>query len=125
MCRPVRALRRGHCCQRTVPMEHRKHPRVLFQCEAWFPGEQISSSCTLSNLSVRGCKLKSKAGLYIGMYLALQISLPGQEATLKVDQAAVRWARKEEFGLEFISMRPEEEERLRDVVSTLETGQSH
>ncbi len=106
-------------------MEHRKHSRFLFQCEAWFPGEQISGSCTLSNLSVRGCKLKSKAGLYIGMYLALQVSLPGQEATLQVDQAAVRWARVEEFGLEFISMRPEEEERLRRFVSTLETQPGH
>ncbi len=106
-------------------MEHRKHPRVMFQCEAWFPGEQISASCTLSNLSVRGCKLKSKAGLYIGMYLALQVYLPGQEATLKIDQAAVRWAKEQEFGLEFISIRPEEEERLRRFVTALETGPSH
>ena len=54
------------------------------------------------------------------MYLALQISLPGQEATLKVDQAAVRWAKKEKYGLEFMSMWPEEEERLHHLVSTLE-----
>ncbi len=59
------------------------------------------------------------------MYLARQISLPGQEATLKIDQAAVRWAEDQQYGLEFITMRPEEEERLRRFVSTLETRPSH
>ncbi len=106
-------------------MERRKHPRFLFQCEAWFPGEEISGACTLSNLSVRGCKVKSDASVYTGMYLALRVCLPGREATLQVDQAAVRWAKEQEFGLEFISMRPEEEEHLHRFVSTLEAGPSH
>ncbi len=105
-------------------MERRKHPRFLFQCEVWFPGEQISVACTLSNLSVRGCKLKSDASVYTGMYLALRVCLPGREATLQVDQAVVRWAKDHEFGLEFISMWPEEEEHLRHFVSTLETRPS-
>ncbi len=56
------------------------------------------------------------------MYLALQISLPGQEATLKIDQAAVRWAKGQEFGLEFLIIGSEEEERLRRFLSTLEAG---
>jgi len=105
-------------------MEQRKHRRYRFQCEIWCPWKE-SVAGTVSNLSVGGCKVDSKASAYIGMYLALQICLPDQEATLKVDRAAVRWARKEEFGLEFISMRPEEKERLLDVVGSLRAGQSH
>ncbi len=105
-------------------MEQRKHRRYRFHCEIWFPGKEESVAGTVSNLAVGGCKVESEASVYIGMYLALQICLPGQEASLKVDQAAVRWARKEEFGLEFISMRPEEEDRLRDVVGILSAGQS-
>ncbi len=106
-------------------MEQRKHRRYQFHCEIWFPGKEESVAGTVSNLAVGGCKVESEASVYIGMYLALQICLPGQEATLKVDQAAVRWARKEEFGLEFIRMQPEEEDRLRDVVGILRVGQSH
>ncbi len=56
----------------------------------------------------------------IGMYLALQICLPGQEASMKVDQAAVRWARKEEFGLEFIRIHPTAQERLHGFIQSLE-----
>ena len=106
-------------------MEQRKHRRYRFLCEIWFPGKEESVAGTVSNLAVGGCKVESEASVYIGMYLALQICLPGQEASLKVDQAAVRWARKEEFGLEFIRMQPEEEDRLRDVVGILRAGQSH
>ncbi len=85
----------------------------------------MSEAGAVSDLSTGGCKVVSEASLYIGMYLALEICPLGQEATLKVDQAVVRWASEEEFGLEFITMWPEEEERLRRFVSTLETGPSH
>ena len=106
-------------------MEQRKHRRYRFLCEIRFPGKEESVASTMRDLSTGGCKVMSEASLYIGMYLGLEICPLGQEATLKVDQAAVRWARVEEFGLEFISMRPEEEERLRRFVSTLETRPSH
>ncbi len=79
----------------------------------------------MTDLSLGGCKVDSKASVYIGMYLTLQVYLPGRETPLKVDQAVVRWTKEQEFGLEFSSMEPEQEERLRDVVSTLETGPSH
>ncbi len=105
-------------------MEHRKHPRLPFQCQISFSRHETVEVGTVSNLAVGGCKVETEASVYIGMYLALQICLPGQEATLKVDQAAVRWAEDQQYGLEFISMRPEEEERLRHFVSTLETRPS-
>jgi len=106
-------------------MEHRKHPRLPFQCQISFSRHETVEVGTVSNLAVGGCKVESKASVYIGMYLTLQIHLPGHDSPLKLDQAVVRWAKEQEFGLEFISMRPEEEEHLHRFVSTLETGQSH
>ena len=72
-----------------------------------------------------GCQVDTKTSVYIGMYLPVRLYLRGQEATLKIDQAAVRWAKKETYGLEFMSLWPEEEERLHHLVSTLETHTSH
>ncbi len=106
-------------------MYQRNHRRHRFLCEIRFPGKEESVAGTVSNLSMGGCKVVSEARLYIGMYLAQEICPLGPETTLKIDQAAVRWAREEEFGLEFISMRPEEEECLRRFVTALETGPSH
>jgi len=103
-------------------MERRKHLRYQFQCEIWLPWKEESVAGTVSNLAVGGCKVKSEASVYIGMYLALQICLPGQEATLKVDLAVVRWATGWEFGAEFMRLRTEERERLQRLVTSLEKG---
>ncbi len=102
----------------------RKHPRAPFQCQIRFSRQEMSEAGTVTDLSLGGCKVDSEASVYVGMYLALQISLPGQEATLKVDQAVVRWVKAQQYGLEFISMWPEEQERLRHFVSTLDSGPS-
>ncbi len=85
----------------------------------------MSEAGAVSNLSVGGCKVDSKASVYTGRYLALDVFLRDEQTRLKVDQAAVRWAKEQEFGLEFITMRPEEQARLRHFVSTLETQPGH
>ncbi len=74
----------------------------------------------MANLSLGGCRVDSKASVYVGMYLTLQVSLPGHESPLKLDQAVVRWVKEHEFGLEFISMWPEEQDRIRRYLETLE-----
>ncbi len=106
-------------------MEQRKHPRYRFHCEIWLRWKEESVAGTVSDLSMRGCKVESEASVYIGMYLALDVFLRDQETPLKVDQAAVRWAKGQEFGLEFLTIGSEEEARLRRFISTLEAGQSH
>ncbi len=107
-------------------MEQRKHRRYRFLCEIWFPGKEKSVAGIVTDLSMGGCKVGSPTPVDTGTYLEMRIYIMGApEFPLKVDQAVVRWAKEQEFGIEFISMRPEEEERLRRFVSTLETEQSH
>ena len=105
-------------------MERRKHPRAPFQCQISFSRQEMSEAGTVTNLSLGGCKVDSKASVYVDMYLTLQVYLPGHEIPLHVDQAVVRWLKEHEFGLEFISIWPEEQERLRRFVATLETSPS-
>ena len=76
----------------------------------------------MTNLSLGGSRVDSKASVYVGMYLTLQVYLPGHESPLKLDQAVVRWVKEHEFGLEFISMWPEEQDRIRHYLETLEAG---
>ncbi len=44
---------------------------------------------------------------------------------MDIELAAVRWAKGQEFGLEFLIMGREEEERLDRFVGTLQSGTSH
>ncbi len=49
----------------------------------------------------------------------VRIHLPFHCDPLEVVQAVVRWFLGREFGLEFIRMRPEEQERLRQFLNIL------
>ncbi len=105
--------------------QQRRAARFPVQYTVDLLGHHDADDGTVSDLSVGGCKVATEASVYIGMYLTLRVYLPGQQTPLKVDQAAVRWAKEQQYGLEFMSMWPEEEERLRNVVSTLDAGRGH
>ncbi len=55
----------------------------------------------------------------------VRVLLPDQAVPRKVDLAVVRWSRGREFGLEFLRMQPEEQDRLRRFVTALERGSRH
>ena len=68
--------------------------------------------------------MDSQVNVRTGDYLALQLTLPDQQAPttpLAVDVAAVRWTSQRKFGLEFISMPSGDQERLRRYVKILQT----
>ncbi len=107
-------------------MESRRSPRFSFQCPIAYSGINFAGVGTVSNLSTGGCKVGSFKAVDTRTYLKLRLYFTGYpELPLKVDQAVVRWAKEQEFGIEFISFSPKEEERLRRFVSTLETRPSH
>ncbi len=76
------------------------------------------------NLSLGRCGIESDQNVQQGKQLALRIFMPEQDAPLVVDRAQVRWTARGLFGLEFLTIGSEEEERLRRFLSTLETGPS-
>jgi c-di-GMP-binding flagellar brake protein YcgR len=49
------------------------------------------------------------------------MQLREREEPVQVDLAAVRWVSARRFGVEFIKIRPGEEEQLRKFVKTLES----
>lgn len=55
----------------------------------------------------------------------VRVLLPDQAVPMKVDLAVVRWSRGREFGLKFLRMQPEEQDRLRRVITALERGSRH
>ncbi len=107
-------------------MEQRKHRRYRFLCEIWFPGKEKSVAGTVTDLSMGGCKVGSPTPVDTGTHLELRIHFtPESKFPMTVDLAKVIWAMERAFGLEFIRMQPEQQARLRGVVTALETGLSH
>lgn len=72
------------------------------------------------DLSVRGCRIESSTHALAGTVLELRIYVSDHEAPLGIDQAIVRWTRGKFFGVEFVSLQPEEWVRLQQTVKRLE-----
>ena len=109
-------------------MDARKFGRFAVQCSITFSGDHIVGEGIVIDLSKRGCKATvviSSQSVRPGTYLKLRLYPPDQAAPIDVDWAEVRWAKGQEFGLEFLMMGWEEQERLRRFVSTLETQLGH
>ena len=102
-------------------MEGRKHTRFAVQLPVSFSGDQVSDGGTILNVSVEGCAITSNRVAGTGTYLQLTMQLREREEPVQVDLAAVRWVSATRFGVEFIKIRPGEEERLRKFVKTLES----
>jgi|SRR6185503_12367503 hypothetical protein len=102
-------------------MEGRKHTRFAVQLPVSFSGDQVSDGGTILNVSAEGCAITSNRVAGTGTYLQLTMQLREREEPVQVDLAAVRWVSATRFGVEFIKIRQEEEERLRKFVKTLES----
>ena len=107
-----------------APGERRGYPRFRVQFPISFSGDDIAGEGTVIDISKRGWKVTvatSSQSVRQGMCLKLRLSLPDQAPSMDVKLAAVRWAKGREFGLEFLMIGSEEEERLHRFVTALET----
>lgn len=102
-------------------MEGRKHTRFAVQLPVSFTGDQLSDAGTILNLSAEGCAITSDTVAGAAVYLRLAMQLRAREEPVQVDLAAVRWTSATRFGVEFIKIRPAEEERLKKFVKALES----
>jgi len=102
-------------------MEGRKHTRFAVQLPVSFSGDQLSERGTILNVSAEGCAITSGTVASAAVYLQLTMQLREREEPVQVDLAAVRWVSATRFGVEFIRIRPDEGERLKKFVKTLES----
>jgi c-di-GMP-binding flagellar brake protein YcgR len=102
-------------------MEGRKHTRFAVQLPVSFSGDQLSDRGTILNLSAEGCAITSETVAGVAVYLQLTMQLRERDEPIRVDLAAVRWISSTRFGVEFIKIRPEEGERLKQFVNVLES----
>ncbi len=98
-------------------MERRRMPRCALRVDSWVSmenGRQYGGLVT--DLSKSGCRVHSFIPLIDGMPLQLQLRLPG-DAPLQIGRAAVRWTHQAFFGVEFLAIELDEEQRLHRVIA--------
>lgn len=100
-------------------MELRKYPRFRVQFRGTFSGDQIDGEGRVIDLSRGGCKIESDLRIPAGTTLELRLYVPDLDWPMRVEQAAVKWARGRQFGIEFVRLLPKEEETLRSLIKDL------
>ncbi|HKW85551.1 MAG TPA: PilZ domain-containing protein [Nitrospiraceae bacterium] len=99
--------------------ERRRYTRIPVRYHGMFSTEQrAGGDGIVLDLSLGGCRVESSRYVKLGTELALRISLPNQVTPLAVDRAKIRWGRGHQFGLRFLSLRPEEQARLSRLVGS-------
>ena len=100
-------------------MERRQHRRVPVCYLSTFSTEKKTvGNAVVLDISLGGCRVHSIALVDPGTQVDLQIALPNQPVPFAVKRALVRWVREREFGVSFMSLRPEEQESLRRLISS-------
>ncbi|OQW34712.1 MAG: hypothetical protein A4E19_17480 [Nitrospira sp. SG-bin1] len=102
-------------------MEQRKHVRFTVHFRSSFSSANVvSGEGTLSDLSIRGCRVFSLIEVKPGTTLQLRVHTSDRDPPIQVSQAVVRWFRSGSFGCEFVNLGQNEWARLQDVVKDLE-----
>lgn len=106
-------------------MNQRTWERFDFHLPMSFLGKEMSGGGLITNLSKQGCAVLSQEPARPAMRLALRLRLPERDDFLHVDVAEVRWGSDSGFGLQFICLGVEEQERLHRFIDVLEASQNN
>ena len=104
-------------------MELRTYPRFRVQFRSTFTGHKIEGEGKATDLSQGGCRIEIDVSIPASTTLEMRLYVPGLDWPMRVEQAAVKWARGREFGLEFVRILPDEEKTLHRVVKDLKSDE--
>jgi hypothetical protein len=99
-------------------VEGERQERKEVQLPVSFIGDARGAG-TVRNLSSDGCKIESESQILTTQLLVLRILVPHEISPIVIDVAAVRWSKSPTFGVQFISMKEAEQQRLDRYLATL------
>ena len=102
-------------------MEKRQYPRIAVQYRSHFSskGQMVAGDGELCDLSTGGCRVASAVEVKVGTELELCIFSQDDPNPLMIDGAVVRWARLQEFGVAFTTIRAPVQRRINDLCRKL------
>lgn len=88
--------------------------------------DKLRYNASVKDLSLKGCRLESTIRPFTGMQVELLIELPDEPTPIHISRGTVRWSGSQGIGIEFLTVAPAEQERLKRVVDQLSvtTGQA-
>jgi len=117
----------GTAGQEQFSVDLRQHPRLRipapFVCSlsrlglAKWLGRGGDGIGVVFDVSMKGAKVMSEAGIQRGDRLSVSLALPNQASPMTVEEATVRWGKDQIYGLEFVDLSPVAEMRLKKFIT--------
>lgn len=104
---------------RSHSLDKRQFERLPARVRATIVGAQGQSEDLVTDLSIGGCTLQTRAPLTKGTFLHLGLKSSDDEPAILVETAMVRSVRPEAVGLEFLEFEGGQKERLGRLVCNL------
>lgn len=102
-------------------MDKRQYPRFPAKFHSSFTSvTMVSGEGEVVDLSLRGCCVECKTSVHPGSTVTIRVNTLSEEPPITILEAVVRWTRASRFGIEFLSLAPEEWARLQHTVTQLE-----
>jgi hypothetical protein len=88
--------------------------------------DKLRYNASVKDLSLKGCRLESTIRPFTGMQVELLIELPGEATPIHISRGVVRWSGSQGIGVEFLTVAPPEQERLKRLVdqASVKAGQA-
>ena len=99
--------------------EKREQPRFTSQFRSTISGGHGEGQGRTLDLSAGGCMIETDLPVVVGASFECRIYVPGLDWPLRVDEAQVRWVKGNTFGVQFVKIKPDEEEKLEQVIASL------
>jgi hypothetical protein len=108
-----------HTIKEESPLEKRQQPRFTSQFRSTISGGQREGQGRTRDLSAGGCMIETDFPVVVGDSFECRIYVPGLDWPLRIDEAKVRWVKANTFGIQFMKIKPDEEEKLKQVIASL------
>ncbi len=97
----------------------RSHRRFAFQCYTYYMGTDVLGKGNVINLSTGGWEVDGDQSVPKDSFLTMLLYLPDHHSPIRVERAAVRWSRGQQFGLEILQMQPRDRGLLKEFIKSL------
>lgn len=81
--------------------------------------EDFTGEGRVINLSITGCAIRSQTRVEEGDLVSLQLQVVPTSPALQIEMARVRWAKNDEFGIEFLFLYEKERKALLRFLRTV------
>jgi len=103
-------------------MAPRPYSRAYHRFPLFYPvifgGAPFVGEGILTNLSLMGCSVMSDREVLCGSEVRVSVLLPNQMPALAIDLGTIKWVQDHEFGVEFLRLPLEAQQRLNGMLRT-------